>query len=279
MGYPYNDDTDTEIEERRKRFREGRKLSDDELLHGWSREPGTYGGIPKPDLPVVNFITYKDKYCTKQKRAYCIKNNECFPLRSDNTAGWSSGLIEAKDGSFLATGFVNKACELSQEKYEKDKKSAKKEDSEEVSHKSLIRLLGQDQCFSSNFNGVLGNKTKAFIFWLDTSCHENATYLSFSGDTPYGGKRGKSHINFFDGLGSGLGMFICILFTIFTASLVMGGRHTIFNKRKSREHPGEQSRLVEDRDSFEIEHSAAPPLPAITVHRKYQEGSLQSVSS
>ena len=38
-----------------------------------------------------------------------------------------------------------------EKRYERDKKAAKEEDSEEVSLKCLIRLLGQDQCFSSNF--------------------------------------------------------------------------------------------------------------------------------
>ena len=274
MGSYYFPEHDEEEEERRKRFKEGRRLSEDELLYGWARKKGTYGGIPRPELPIVNFITYKDNICTKQKKAYCVRNEECFPLKSKSTGGWNSGLIEAKDGSFLAMGFRNDNCEIPTASHkETEEENMQKENGEEVTHKSLGHLLGEDQCFNDNFNGVLGSKTKAFMFWLDDSCHENATYISFSGGRPYGGKssgREQSQL--------GSSMFVYILFTVFVGAVLMRIRYGASTKVKSaenerdvpRENQDERSKLFEERRSFGIEYSSDPPVPSTEAHRTYQ---------
>ena len=219
-----------------------------------------------------------------------VRHNIIYMLRTlliENQKDGSLVSVTAKDGSFLAIGFRNNACEVTPEQSQDEKESTEEEiDIEGADHKSLEHLLGQDQCFSNNFNGVLGNKTKAFIFWLDSSCHENATYLSFSGGTPYGGRNRKSNMSLY-GLGTGLNMFICIIFTIFLAYFVRRGRPITFNKCKSNdnervssgEHRDEQSRLVKERDGLEIQYSTEPPLPTMRmhVHRAYQESSHDSL--
>ena len=268
------DDIDQEELGREKRWREGRRRSDEELLYGWAKKPGKYGGVSKPDLPFVNFVTYKDKFCTKQKSVYCVKNEECFPLKIEST-GWNSGKLEAKDGSFLAMGFQDESCASSPMHSRNDEVEREEEVSEgegNADFKGLKHFLGQEQCFSNNFNGVLGSKTKAFMFWLDKGCHQNATHLSFFRDES--SSRRGSGIDFL-GL---FALFACIIFAVIVLDVLVRGRYRKSNKNGFSDSDGDDDQLQSERrrlvgagTSLEIQHSTQPPLPTVRTRRVHQD--------
>ena len=115
-------------------------------------------------------------------------------LLIENQKDGSLVSVTAKDGSFLAIGFRNNACEVTPEQSQDEKESTEGEiDIEGADHKSLEHLLGQDQCFYNNFDGVLGNKTKRHLHFglIIVVMKTQLTYL-FSGGTPYGGRSRKS---------------------------------------------------------------------------------------
>ena len=96
-----------------------------------------------------------------------VRHNIIYMLRTlliENQKDGSLVSVTAKDGSFLAIGFRNNACEVTPEQSQDEKESTEEEiDIEGADHKSLEHLLGQDQCFYNNFDGVLGNKTKRHL--------------------------------------------------------------------------------------------------------------------